>query len=100
MIKHLVLWKLKDSFTQAEIEAIKEDAKINLEKLMPQFRGIHKLTLIIHGLDSSNVDMCLDSEFETIDDLNNYSSHPLHIHVADTFIKPYVESRSCIDYKL
>ncbi len=100
MIKHLVLWKLKESLTAAEAEAVKADAKICLEKLKPHFKGLHKLTLIIHGLDSSTVDMCLDSEFETVEDLNNYATNPLHTNIADNYIKPYVASRSCIDYEI
>lgn len=99
MIKHLVLWKLSETYSLEQKEGIKQNAKKNLEQLIDKIPNISKLELIINPLDSSNVDLCLDSEFETIEQLNTYANHPLHKEVASTYITPFVETRTCIDYK-
>ncbi|MEG0077788.1 Dabb family protein [Anaerorhabdus sp.] len=98
MIKHIVLWRIKESYTNEEKEVIKNNAKKHLESLINQIPHVAKLELIINTLDSSNVDMCLNSEFETEDMLIAYANHSLHKEVASTYIIPFVESRSCIDY--
>ena len=52
------------------------------------------------SLKSSNVDVMLDSTFESEDALKAYSVHPEHVNVADTKVRPYTEIRSCIDYEV
>ena len=38
----------------------------------------------INGLESSNVDLMLDSTFESVEALKGYSVHPEHVAVADS----------------
>ncbi|MEG0177539.1 Dabb family protein [Anaerorhabdus sp.] len=100
MIKHLVFWKIKDTYSPQEKEVIKQNLKTNLEALIHKIPCASKLELIVNPLPSSNMDMCLNSEFETVELLQSYSNHPLHQDVVKTYILPYVESRSCIDYEM
>ena len=50
-------------------------------------------------LDSSNVDVMLYSVFESEEALKGYAVHPEHVKVADTFVRPFTETRSCIDFE-
>ena len=50
------------------------------------------------GLASSNVDVMLDSAFADEDALKVYASHPAHVQVADTKVRPFTKSRACMDF--
>ena len=54
----------------------------------------------INGLASSNADLMLDSTFENEDALKNYATHPEHVAVADSKVRPYTKIRSCLDYEV
>lgn len=44
--------------------------------------------------------MMLDSTFTSEEALKNYSVNPAHVAVADTYVRPFVKSRSCINYEI
>ena len=98
MIKHVILWKLKDEITDKE--TIKKGVKEGLEGLKGKIPGLIDIKVYINGLASSNADMMLDSTFESAEALKGYSVHPDHVHVAETFIRPYIETRLCMDYEV
>jgi hypothetical protein len=50
------------------------------------------------GLPSSNADLMLDSTFESEEALKGYSVHPEHVAVANTKVRPYTATRTCLDY--
>ncbi len=100
MVKHIILWSLKDEFNDAEKEAIKAKAKEALEGLVGQVPGLLDLQLQTVCLESSNVDMMLDSTLESAEALKAYAVHPQHVQVADKFIRPFTASRHCIDYEM
>lgn len=100
MVKHIILWKLKDELTEAEKGAVKKAAKAGLEALVGKVPGLIECKLIIDGrLDSSNADMMLDSTLETEEALKGYAVHPDHVEVANTLIKPYTSVRTCLDFE-
>ncbi len=73
--------------------------KKELEGVADKIPGIEKITVITEGLESSNADMMLDSTFVSKEALEGYTIHPVHVHVAETFIRPFVEYRLCWDYE-
>ena len=95
MVKHIILWKLKSEFNNDEI---KNQMKETLEGLYGQIDGLLEIKVQIEKLDSSNVDVMLYSAFTDEAALKNYATHEKHVFVADNFVRPYTESRSCIDY--
>lgn len=99
MVKHIILWKLKDSLSEEEKKAVKEGAKAGLESLQGRIPGLLKITVRIEGLKSSNADMMLDCDFEDEDSLKFYASHPEHNSVANAKVRPYTQTRLCLDYK-
>jgi heme-degrading monooxygenase HmoA len=100
MIKHIVLWKLKD-YVQGKTK--QENAyliKTLLEDLNNRIPGLLKLEV---GIDFSNTensaDVVLYSEFESKTDLENYQTHSEHEK-----IKPFVAQcrleRRVIDFEI
>lgn len=99
MVKHVILWQLKDELTATEKEIVKKDAKKNLESLYGKIEGLKYIKVNINGLASSNADMMLDSGFENEEALKNYAVHPEHVKVADTYVRPFTKSRACLDFE-
>lgn len=100
MVKHIILWKIKDEYSENEKESIKKNIKLNLEGLKGKIPGLIEINVNICGLKSSNVDLMLDSSFDDELSLNNYSVNPLHVDVADRYVRPYMSNRSCLDFEV
>ena len=61
MVKHIIVWKLKDDVDK---ETVKKQIKAELEGLVGKIEGLLKMQINIDGLASSNGDLSMDSEFE------------------------------------
>lgn len=100
MVKHIIVWTLKDEFDQVQKAEIKENIKKNLEGLKGQIPGLTDITVQINGLASSTGDLLLDTTFESAEALKGYSVHPAHVAVADKYVRPFTGIRSCYDYEV
>lgn len=100
MVKHVILWKLKEEFSGEEKEQIKKGIKEGLEGLAGQIPGMTEIKVRIDCLPSSTVDVMLDTTFESAEALKAYSVHPKHVAVADSKVRPYTAVRSCMDYEI
>ena len=100
MVKHIILWQLKDELQGAEKEAVKAGIKEGLEGLAGQIPGLIDIKVQTKGLSSSNADVMLDSTFVDEGALKTYASHPAHVKVADNNVRPYTKTRSCIDFEV
>ena len=98
MVKHIILWTLKEEYTDAQKAEIKAGIKEGLEGLKGQIPGLIDIRVNINGLQSSNADLMLDSSFESEEALKGYAVHPAHVAVADGKGRPYTAVRSCLDY--
>lgn len=96
MVKHIILWKLKDEHNN---DNIKGDIKNQLEALNGKIDGLIKLEIQTASLPSSNADVMLYSEFENEASLKGYAIHPDHVFVADNYVRPFVETRLCLDFE-
>ena len=72
MIKHVILWKLKDEIVDKA--SVKAGIKSGLEGLKGVIPGLVDIFVRTEGLASSNADLMLDSTFESEDALNVFSS--------------------------
>ncbi len=99
MVRHVILWKLKESLSEEEKRKVSADMKTNLEDLVGKVPGLISLEVGITPLASSNADVMLDSVLESEEALKGYAVHPDHVHVADTYVRPYTEIRMCLDYE-
>ncbi len=99
MVKHIILWKLKDGYSEEEALKIKNGIKEGLEGLKGQIPGLLDIRVHTLGLASSNMDLMLDSAFESEEALKVYANHPAHVAVADGKVRPYTMTRSCMDFE-
>lgn len=98
MVKHVILWTLKEEYSDEHKKEIKKDIKAGLEGLKGRIPGLVDIQVNIDGLASSNADLMLDSTFEDEASLKGYAVHPEHVAVADGKVRPYTAIRSCLDY--
>ena len=99
MVKHVILWKLKDEVSGDAKEKVLREMKENLEALVGKVPGLSELTIVTKPLASSNADVMLDSTLESETALKGYQSHPDHVAVANTYVRPFTEVRLCMDYE-
>ena len=100
MVKHIILWQLKEELKGDEKEQIKNNMKAHLEALVGKVPGLISMQIVIDGLESSNADVMLDSTLEDEAALKGYAVHPDHVAVADTYVRPFTAVRTCMDYEV
>lgn len=98
MVRHVILWELKEEFSAEEKAVIKQDIKTALEALAGVIPGLVSITVNINGLASSNADCMLDSVFADEAALQAYQKHPAHQEAANTKVRPFVAKRLCLDF--
>ncbi|MDD8049205.1 MAG: Dabb family protein [Thomasclavelia sp.] len=98
MVKHIILWQLKDELSSTKKEEVLQGIKEGLEGLQGQIPGLKEIKVQIDKLESSNADVMLYSVFEDEDSLKGYSTNPKHVEVANGKVRPFTKTRTCIDY--
>ena len=96
MVKHVILWKLKDDV--ADKDSVKVGIKAGLEGLKGVVPGLTDIVVRTEGLASSNADVMLDSTLESEEALKGYAVHPAHVKVANEKVRPFTQIRLCLDY--
>jgi len=97
MVKHIVMWKLKE-FAEGKskdenIKFIKSELE-NLVNLITQIKHLEVGKNILPDID---YDAVLYSEFESVEDLEIYQNHPEHKKVA-AYIAKIRDGRIAGDY--
>lgn len=100
MVRHIILWQLKDEFTAEQKAQIKAEIKPSVEALLGVVPGLLDIKVQIDHLDSSNADLMLDSTFVDEEALKGYAIHPEHVKVANEKVRPFTKSRSCLDFEV
>ena len=101
MIKHIVFFKLADN---AEGKTKAENALFIKTELENLINSIPQIKFIEVGINSAeapagNFDIALNSEFESMADLDTYQAHPDHKRVA-AYIGKVRTDRACVDYEM
>ncbi len=99
MVRHIILWTLKDELSAEEKAEAKKNIKAGLEGLKGKVPGIIEIKVHTEGLPSSNADLMLDSSFESEDALKSYAVHPEHVSVAENIVRPFSKTRTCLDFE-
>ena len=117
MIKHIVLWRLKDHAMGASKKENAEKLKTLLETLRHTLKEIKYLEVGINADGSPHAavapgilppatlahpcaaDVALYSEFLSWDDLAAYQRHPEHLKVA-SFVQEIRLERHVVDYEI
>lgn len=99
MVKHVILWTLKDELSADEKVSIKQGIKEGLESLKGKVPGIVDIKVNINGLASSNADLMLDPKDKKpgyIPGVKNVimspaprQACPLHIAQAAETLRPF-----------
>ena len=93
MVKHIVMYTLKESVEKASaVELIRSV----LEPLVGRIPGLRHLEVrqAFNGLDYA-----LYSEFDSREDLTNYAVHPLHLAAKEKF-HHLLDKRYAADYEV
>ena len=98
MVKHIVLWNFNEGMTSEEKKAAGEKMKSLLEPIREKVPGAVEIHVIFNELDSSNRDVALISDFETLEALQCYQTHPDHV-AAGSYVRSVTCNRSCLDYE-
>lgn len=100
MIKHIVMWKLKEYAEGAD----KEQNAFKMQKMLMDLKD--KIDSIVHIEVGINInrseaayDVVLYSEFSDLEGLEAYQSHEEHLKVA-AFVKTVNEDRVVVDYEV
>ncbi len=92
MVKHIVLYTLKEGVDKTEAVGIIRSV---LEPLVGKIPGL--LHLEIRQAYQGGMDYALYSEFESRQALADYAAHPLH-QEAKTHFWTFLDQRFCADY--
>ncbi|MDD6824208.1 MAG: Dabb family protein [Paraprevotella sp.] len=101
MVKHIILWKLREDMSAEEKVSVKAGIKAGLEGLQGVVPGLLSIQVQTDGvLPTSNADVMLDCTLESADALKEYAQHPAHVEVANTKVRPYTAVRTCLDFEV
>lgn len=100
MVKHIILWQLKDELSDEEKKVIKAEMKESLEGLVGKVPGLLEVKVQTEGLASSNAEVMLDTTLADEESLKGYAVHPAHVAVADSKVRPYTRTRICMDFEV
>ncbi len=101
MIKHIVVWNIKETASADEKFAIANEIQaklVGLKGKVPQIVDI-EVGINIDSEFPANDDIVLVSTFNSVDDLNAYQVHPEHKAVVG-YVKENVCSRVAVDYEI
>ena len=97
MVKHIVLFKLKENLAFEEKQSIMNNFKEAIEALPNTIPSIRKIFVGLNINPDEKWDICLESEFDCLEDVKAYAIHPAHIAAAG-IIKEVKQDRACTDY--
>ena len=101
MVKHIILWTLKESLYEEEKIQIKKSIKEGLESLQGVVPGLTDIKVQIDGrLSSSNADLMLECTLESEEALKGYAVHPAHVAISNSRVRPFTAIRSCLDFTI
>lgn len=100
MVRHVILWQLKEEYNDEEKREIKAGIKEGLEGLVGKVPGLVEVHVHTEGLASSNADLMLDAVLENEEALKGYAVHPEHVAIANFKVRPYTMSRTCLDFEI
>jgi calcineurin-like phosphoesterase family protein len=100
MLKHIVMWRLKDFAEGANKKENARKIKSQLEGLKRKIKEIRYIEVGINTNDSSDsYDIVLYSEFDSSEELRIYQNHPEHLKVGDFVSKVRLE-RKVVDFEV
>ena len=100
MVHHIVMWNFKPEVPESEKAALKAEMALHLKALVGKVPGLLTVDFVEQPIPSSTHEIALLTTLEKAEDILVYATHPDHVFVADTYIRPYTCDRACLDYSL
>ena len=97
MVKHTVLFKLKEFSSEEEKTRKINQIKLGLLNLKTIINELQSIEVGINENPKEQYDIVLVTTHKTMEDLEAYAAHPSHQAVAK-IIREVLESRACVDY--
>ena len=97
MVKHIVLFKLKENLSVTEKQDIMQRFKAAIEALPQTISSIRQIHVGCNMNPAEQWDLCLDSTFDSLEDVQAYAAHPAHLAAA-AILKDAKEGRACTDF--
>ena len=98
MVKHMIIWKMKDEVADKAAKAA--EIKIALEGLAGKIDGLVEMHILTERYGCSAGDVMMDSAFRDLAALEAYQKHPLHVAIADGLVRPAMSQRLSFDYEV
>ena len=99
MIRHIVMFKLKEFATPADKQAKMQEIKTGLEALIDKIEVLRMIRVDFNVNPAETWDIILTTELDTLEDVSTYANHPEHVAVAKGIIGPVKADRACVDYE-
>ncbi len=98
MIKHIVMWTLKDEYKGSTKVELAKELKTQLLNLKGKIAELKFIEVGVNDLfPDKNHDVVLVTEFDSVNDLQTYAQHPEHLKVVE-FVKEIATGRAAVDY--
>lgn len=98
MVKHIVLFKLKEELPATEKQAVMNQFKEAIEALPAKISVIRKIEVGLNVNPTEAWDIALYSEFDSLEDVKTYAVHPDHV-AAGKLLSDVKLNRACVDYE-
>ena len=101
MIRHIVIWKLDDSYIPEEKLALISEMEKQLRSLKGKVTQLKSMEVQRNAAQAAetNFDIILDTTFDSITALSEYQEHPEHKEVVARLSK-IKKHRAAIDYEV
>ena len=99
MVKHIVLFKLKDEAPADAKEQAMRAFKQAIEALPAKIPFIRHVEVGLNMNPGETWSIALYSEFDTLEDVKAYAAHPDHVAAAG-LLAGVKEGRACVDYEI
>lgn len=97
MIKHFVLFQLKEEYSPEEKKTVYEAMKEGFGQLASKIDVLRKLEVHRNINPREEYDIVLVAYVESKDELNVYNQHPDHLEKIEKLIKPHLKHRAALD---
>lgn len=100
MIKHIVMWKVKDNHNGKDKKELMIELQARLVSLKETIKEIKEMEVGMNFNPSEAAfDVVLYSVFDSKDALQGYQKHPDHVKVAE-YVGEIRTARAVVDYEI
>lgn len=99
MVKHIVLFKLKEEAPAERKQEAMHAFKQAIETLPAKIPFVRKVEVGLNINPGESWHIALYSEFDSLEDVKAYAAHPDHVAAA-ALLADVKESRACVDYEI